>query len=399
MKNSFYIAKRYFLSKKKTSLVNLIVFLSILSFSVSTFSMSTILFVFSGLENLTKNFYNRDYPDITISSLKKKDFFIDEKVIKKIKQIKEIKAFSKSLEKPVCLYYNNKEYFFYLKGIDKKYEKIMGKFKKIELKKNNNKDYDHINLYVDSFFIEPYIPILLQIKNNYSYRILIFSEKKKGNIFIPFIIKKKFFIKGIFWFNKEIDKKYLFCELYEIQKAIKKKIINILEIKIFEKKNIYNIKKRLMNIFGPNFNIVTSLEKEKYFYKIINTEKIFIYFLFILMTLITGFNLFNSIFVLQLDKKEEFHTFWYIGYPLYKIKRISFCIGLLITFIGWFIGMFFSIVISLIQNSYKIFYIDMETPFPIKITIVDFYMTTFFILILGIIISFFSSKKMNSMIL
>ncbi|AFJ91018.1 ABC transporter permease [Blattabacterium sp. (Blaberus giganteus)] len=394
MTTSFYISIRYFFSKKKINIVNIIVFLSILSIGVSTFSLSTILFVFSGLEYLNKKFYQIHYSDITISCLNEKDFFIDDNILtKKIKSIQGILACSKIMEKQVFLYYNNHEYFITLKGVDMEYEKVMNKFKKINLKNNKS---DFLSIYVGWSSMISYFPMLFSSIKNNPLQILILDYQK--NAFDSFLMKKKVFIKGVFHFSPKMDKKYLFCNLHELQNTIKKKVFHTLEIKIHDKADIHNLKNILIKKLGPKFKIITRTEKEIILHKVINTEKIFIYFLFTLITLITGFNLFSAIFILQLDKIKELFTLWSIGFSLYRIKMIFFYMGLIITIFGCLSGLFISYIISFIQEKYKIFKIAKIIPFPIKITIEDSYMVICIIIIIGLIISFFSLKRINNMI-
>ncbi|WP_185852134.1 ABC transporter permease [Blattabacterium cuenoti] len=392
MSTSFYISIRYFFYKKKTNLVNIIVFLSILSISVSTFSLSTILFVFSGLENLNKKFYQTYYPDITVLHSNEEDFFLDDNVIKKIKSIQGIITLSKTMEKKVFFYYNHHEYFILLKGVDTEYEKVMKKFKRINLKNNR---FDHLNIYVGWSSMVSYFPILYHVIN-LPFQIFILDYKK--NPLDSFFLKKKISIKGIFHFIPKMDKKYFFCDLSELQHITNKKFFHALEIKIHDKANVNNMKNILIKKLGPKFNVITRAEREKIFYKVLNTEKIFIYFLFILMTLITGFNLFSAIVILQLDKLKELFTLWSMGFSLYKIKMIFFYVGFMITIFGCLSGVFLSYIISLIQEKYKIFKISKRIPFPVKITIEDSSIVVCIILIIGSIISFYSLRRINHII-
>ncbi|WP_113738068.1 ABC transporter permease [Blattabacterium clevelandi] len=399
MNPSCYIAIRYFFSKKKTNIVNIIIFLSILSLSISTFSLSSILSVFSGVKNLNIKFYQNNYPDIVISSWKKENIFINDKILKeKMKSIKGIFSFSKTMEKKVYLYYQNNKYFFHLKGVDSEYGKVMNNFKKIVF--INKSFYKKLNIYIGISSFLPFFSLLFfdKIEKNPTKIICFFFDKKKTNN-TPLIIQKKVKIKGLFHFNQEVDNQYLFCDISEIQKLIKKKTFHFLEIKIHKNENVNNIKNLLKKKFGSKFMIQTRIEKEKSFSKIINTEKIFIYFLLFLISLIAGFNLISAIFILQLDKKENIFILWSFGYSLYKIKKIFFYIGFIITFSGWFLGICISYIISILQEKYHIFKIGGKLPFPVKFTIEDFFMTTCIILTIGIMISFFSSKRMNYLLI
>ncbi len=135
--------------------------------------------------------------------------------------------------------------------------------------------------------------------------------------------------------------------------------------------------------------IKTRIEEEKYFYKIVNTEKMFIYFLFSLITLITGFNLMSAIYILQLDKKNQLFVLWSFGYSLSEIQKIFFYIGILITFFGWSTGIFVSYIVSLLQRTYHFFKMIDKIPFPVKFTIKNFFLITCVIFMVGIIISIF----------
>ncbi|WP_341659796.1 FtsX-like permease family protein, partial [Blattabacterium cuenoti] len=381
----------------KTNLVNIIVFLSILSIGVSTFSLSTILFVFSGLENLNKKFYQIHYPDITISYSNEKDFSIDDNVIKIIKSIRGIRAVSKTMEKKVFFHYNNHEYFLLLKGVDIEYGKVMKKFRKINLKKNNKNKFDSLNIYVGWSYVGSYFPILSHVINlNMPLQMFIIDSNK--NTLSSFFIKKNVFVRGFFHFSPKMDRKYLFCDLYDLQDIMKKKVFHTLEIKIHKNMNMYNLKDFLVKKLGSKFNIITRVEREDIFYKVMNTEKIFIYFLFILMILITGFNLFSAICILQLDKIKELFALWSMGFSLYRIKMIFFYMGLMITTFGCLSGVFFSYILSFIQEKYKIFKIVKKIPFPVKITLKDSYIVICIILIIGSIISFYSLRKNSNMI-
>ncbi|WP_238784053.1 hypothetical protein [Blattabacterium cuenoti] len=154
--------------------------MSIISLSISTFSLSTILSVFSGLKDLNIKFYQNNYPDIIISSFNGKEIFFHENVLnKKMRSIKGIMCFSKTMEKKVFFHYKNEKYFFHLKGVDSKYEEVMNQFKKITFQDKNDKNLSHnkLDLYVGLSFIFPFL-FMDKIETD-SMSISFFSYKKK----------------------------------------------------------------------------------------------------------------------------------------------------------------------------------------------------------------------------
>ncbi|WP_238784811.1 ABC transporter permease [Blattabacterium cuenoti] len=367
--------------------------MSTISLSISTFSLSTILSVFSGLEDLNIKFYQNNYPDIIISSFNGKDIFFHENIFnEKMRSIKGIMCFSKTMEKKVFFHYKNEKYFFHLKGVDSKYEEVMNKFKKITIKNDKNLSHNKLDLYVGISSIFPFL-FMDEIETD-SMSISFFSYKNK-KAFVPFLMQKKVRIKGLFHFNQEIDQKYLFCDILDIQNLINKNVFHSLEIKIHQEENIDKIKNILKKKFGPKFRIKTRTEEKRAFYKVINTEKIFIYFLFSLITIMTAFNLIGAIFILQLDKRENIFLLWSFGYSLYRIRRIFFYIGVIISVFGWMIGILTTYILSLLQDRYHLLKIGGKIPFPMKFTIENFGMMTCIILTVGFFISFISSKKIE----
>lgn len=408
----FNIAIRYLFSKKKINIVNIIVVLSIISFSISTFSLSIILFIFSGLENLSKDFHNKNYPDISISFLDKKELFTDDLITKiKLKSIKGIKKFSRSMKINIMLEDNNKKkYFLYLKGVDSQYENIIKNFKKVDLINFNKnlKEKNYFPIYIGLTSISHFFQYLPTLYENYNNKIndnsdilfmklppmkLIFFLYKNSK---PFFIQKNLFVKGLFHFDKMNDSRYIFCDILEIQNLMKNKYFQTIDIKVDKNIDITKIKKKLKDKLGKKFNIKSREDQEESFHKIVKTEKIFIYFLFSLISLITGFNLYSAIFILKLDKKKQIFLLWSFGYD--KINKIFLYTGFIITIFGWFIGIFLSLFVSMLQNTYKIFKISENVIFPIKLTSGDLFLVTCTILTIGIILSFLSSEKRYNII-
>ncbi|WP_185864456.1 ABC transporter permease [Blattabacterium cuenoti] len=399
----FQIAIRYLFSKKRINIVNIIVILSIISLSISAFSLSIILFIFSGLEDLSKNFYDKNYPDIRISCLKKKELMKDNNFLiieKKLKSVKGIENFSKTIKIKIMLNYidnNDKKYFLYLKGIDSKYENVIKNFKKVDTI-NSFQKIDDFPVYIglDSFsFLFHDLQMLYnndirnKITNNHHQMMELFFFFYKNDK--PLLIRKNLFIKGFFYSEKMNDSKYIFCDIHNIQNLMNEKYFQTIDIKVDHTNDITKVKQNLKNKLGNKFDIKSRIDQEEYFHKILKIERIFIYSLFSLISLIIGFNLYSAIFILQLDKKKQIFLLWSFG--AIKIKNIFLYTGLIITIFGWLIGILLSFVIYILQKTYKIFKISENVIFPIKLTLGDLCLVTCTILTMGIILSFLSSER------
>ena len=70
----FYIAWRYFLSKKKIGYVHLLSFITQIGIAIGTAALVIVLSVFNGFENLVLSMYNVFDPQLKISSSEGKTF-------------------------------------------------------------------------------------------------------------------------------------------------------------------------------------------------------------------------------------------------------------------------------------------------------------------------------------
>lgn len=120
----FYIARRYLIAKKGSQAVSFITGLSVFAMMVAVASMFIIISVFSGLEDLNKEFISDLHADLTLKSKQGKLIPHLDKTLAILKSEKEIAHFSKIIEEKVYIDYNNVGEIAYLRGVDSAYTKV-----------------------------------------------------------------------------------------------------------------------------------------------------------------------------------------------------------------------------------------------------------------------------------
>ena len=101
-------------------------------------------------------------------------------------------------------------------------------------------------------------------------------------------------------------------------------------IKLKNPDNADLVKADLQNLLGSKYELKTKSEENAAFWKMINTEKLFIYMIFALVIFITTFNLAGAIIILQLDKKEQARSLISLEMNLKALRNIYFYTGILI---------------------------------------------------------------------
>ncbi|MCT2561367.1 ABC transporter permease [Chryseobacterium herbae] len=392
MKNiAFYIASRYLLAKKGSTAVTFITWLSVGAMMVAVTAMFVIISVFSGLETLNKDLISNLHADLTLKSASGKTVKDLDKVTSVLKNNKAISSFSRVIEEKVYVNYKGKGDIAYLRGVDSAYIKV------------NPIDKDVFYGTYPSFKYSNEVLMETNLHNRLS--IPIDSTSNYATIFMPkpgtgiinkeedIYNKRDFLVTGVFPGKDQLDS-YIIApiELTEELLSLPKKSAYQIVIKLKNPENADAVKQSLINSLGKNIEIKTKEEENAAFWKMINTEKMFIYLIFALVIFITTFNLAGAIIILQLDKKEQSRSLISLGFPIRHLRMTYFYTGLLIVISGVISGLIVGTILCYFQLYTEFFRANEILPFPVKIVGKNYLIVASTASLFGIIISWFFSK-------
>ena len=392
MKNiAFYIASRYLLSKKGSTAVTFITWLAVGAMTVAVTAMFVIISVFSGLEDLNKDLISNLHADLTIKSTTGKTLKDFNKINAVLKNNKEISHFSRVIEEKVYINYNGKGDIAYLRGVDSAYTKV------------NPIDEDVFYGAYPSFKYANEVLMENSLDNRLS--IPVPSSTDYSTIFMPkpgtgiinkeadIYNKKEILVTGVFPGKDQLDN-YIISpiELTEELLNLPKHSAYQIVVKLKNPENTDAVKKQLLSSLGKNIEIKTKEEENAAFWKMINTEKLFIYLIFALVIFITTFNLAGAIIILQLDKKEQARSLISLGFPLSHLRQIYLYTGILIVISGIITGLIFGTALCYFQQYSEFFKANETLPFPVKIVGKNYFIVALTALLFGSIISWVFSK-------
>ena len=126
----------------------------------------------------------------------------------------------------------------------------------------------------------------------------------------------------------------------------------------------------------------------------LNTENIAIYFIFTLVLVISLFNVIGSLNIMILEKKPNLKILNAIGFPEKNNKKIFFYLGLMISWIGGFVGLLIGLSLLLIQYYSPFLYVPGTSfPYPVSFKLNDIFLVLLTLFILGLISSLWSTLK------
>ncbi len=414
---SLWIAVKYFFSFNKGSAINIISLITVLGIMFSTIAMVLVLSIFNGFEGLVTNLYQGYVPNLKIESSQGSFFLTDsvidfnsqQTIIDKLKKYENDIIFSEVLEEEIILGYekNNND--------STEFPKVFGRIKGVS---ENYNDVSNITNYIlvesdkykflDRQHSNSVIMVGLNIANNLNLSVAntyqqanrqinllkiwsIKTSSKKPELFY----KNGFINSAIFSISPEFDN-YIFSSI-ELVRNIFEKPNHCSYIEIKFKNNLnFNIQDMLQKELGDQFIVKNFKEQIPFLYKMVNTERIGVYLIFILILLVTMITLIGSLTIFILQKKEDMFILIALGSSVKKLKNIFMIWGQIIVVIGLFSGLIFGLIFSVLQNQFHFLTISGDfiiDYYPIEVRIIDLINIFIIVNIMGLVTSFLVSRR------
>ena len=394
MRNTpLYIATRYLLSKKGSTAVTFIAWLAALAMMVAVTAMFIIISVFSGLEDLNRDLIANLHADITVKSNQGKTLPEIDKATKILSENKEIAHFSKVIEERVYINFRENGDIANLRGVDSAYIFVNPIDKNIFYGSYPSFKYSNEVLLENKLDNRLAIPV----GESSDFASLMMPKPGTGIISKEEDIfnKREIFVSGVFPGNDQLDNTVISpIELTRELLDLPKKSAYTIVIKLKNPDLTDTVKNQLQEKLGTKYLVTTKAEENAAFWKMINTEKLFIYLIFSLVIFITTFNLAGAIIILQLDKKEQAKSLISLGMNLKSLRNIYFYTGLLIVFFGIVSGLVLGTAISYFQITTGLFKAGAgsELAFPVRIRLINYFVVGATAAVFGFLVSWIFSK-------
>lgn len=396
MNLSLLIAKRYFFSRKKKSFINFISFMSMLGIGIGTMATIAVLSVFNGLEDLNRSIFKSFDPDIKISAIEGKVFAIEKDKLTKLKQVQGIDYVTEVIQDNALVMYEEGKMVVTLKGVDSTFQKnsrlkgslVEGSF----LLHKDDIDYAFIGGNV-------YGALNISLDNILEPLEIWYPKNQKKLSLIPEnnINKKVINISGVYALEQFHDD-YVYVPLSVAQELTEfEDKRTALEIQLKPEADADQIQDEVKSIFGDKFLVQNQDEQNANLFRAIKIEKLFIFIALVFIIGVASFNIFFSLTMLVIDKKEEVRTLYAMGADDSLIKRIFFSEGAIISFIGTTVGLILGLLFCLTQARFGWLGMGMDSAvvdaYPVKINPMDFLITAVAVVVITLLVSYFPAKR------
>jgi lipoprotein-releasing system permease protein len=395
----FYIAKRYFFSRKKTSFISLISIISMLGVGIGTMALVVVLSVFNGLEEFQRGLFKSFDADLKVSIIKGKHFDCPPQLLQKITKIEGIKSITQVIEENVLLRYRDAQMVVNLKGVDDSFLKE-DRLKKAMIDGNLVlKDHGISNaivgsgvaiklgIDVDAFFT----PLEVWFPQNTNAKTLDFYASDAFN-------KMSLIPSGVFSIEQQYDDNYIFAPLSFAQTLFDyTNERTSLEIQVNNDQSISRIQRAVKELLGNDFLIQSQDEQHASLLRAIKIEKLFVFLTLSFIIGIASFNIFFSLSMLAIEKKEDVKTLYAMGANASMIQKIFLAEGAIVAFSGAIVGLTLGFILCWLQQSYGLVSMGIVgaliDAYPVKMQFSDFFFTSIVVVIITLLASYFPAKR------
>ncbi|MCZ8353829.1 MAG: ABC transporter permease [Cyclobacteriaceae bacterium] len=377
MNASFFIAKRYLLSKRKTNFISIISWLAVTAVAIITASLIVVMSVFNGLEDLLFSLNNTFDAPLLVKPTKGKSFVVTDSLLNTIEQTEGVAIVTEVIEDYAYLRYRQANQLVTIKGVSnnfldhKRIDKAInnGKLRLTEDNSNFAIIGAGIEYNLSVMIDEPYFPMQLYYikKSNTSGSIDPSQLYSQVNV-VP---------TASFSIVQQYDDHYVIVPLRVAEQLMDyKNRRTAIEIKAKESYSVTQVQNALQKKLGERFLVLNHQQQHADLYKLLKMEKLFVFMAFAILLGIGALNIFFGLMMLTLDKKKDLSILVSMGASEKFIQRIFLLEGILIAGIGTTIGLALGGLICWLQMNFKLISMGVNNAvtegYPIKPMASDF---------------------------
>ena len=348
-----FIAKRYLFAKKSHNVINIISAISAIGMAIGTAALIIILSIYNGFDSLIRSMMGNVEPDLLITPASGKVFIPEGETYDWIYDQPSVKNMCCVLQEQVFINYDGKQGLALAKGVDWIYEdesplKDMVLEGKFTLHRGD----------VPLAAVGAGLAYEMGINPRFRAPIEIYYPTRTGRISManPAASLENIDVWPSCTFNvsADVDSKLMIIPIEKMRELLEyTEEVSAVEIRVTEgtsSKEIAVLQKGIAERLGPDFRVKDRFQQNESLYKMMKYEKAAIYMILIFIIIIIAFNIFGSLSMLIIEKKDDIKTLRSLGAQDGLIKRIFVLEGWMISLVGLAGGLAAGIGFSLLQQ-------------------------------------------------
>ena len=350
-----FIARRYLFAKKSHNVINIISAISAVGMAIGTAALIIILSIYNGFDELVKSTLSNVEPDILITPAKGKVFVPEGEAFDRIKDNPLVGEYNLILQENVFVDYDGHQGIAKAKGVDSAFEAESPLAEHI-----TNGEFSLHKGQLPQMVVGAGLAYKMGMNPAFLASAELYFPIRDRNFSLAnpaaSIETVRMRPSGIFSVNQQIDDDLMIVPIEEMRKLLGyEEEVSGVEIRLTEgstAKDIRSAIKHIQKELGPEFKVLDRFRQNTSLYKMMRYEKAAIFLILIFVIIIIALNIFGSITMLIIEKKDDIETYRSLGATDKLLRRTFTLEGWLISLLGLAAGLVVGIGFSLAQQHF-----------------------------------------------
>ena len=348
-------ALRYLFARKSHNVINIISGISVAGMAIGTAALIIILSVFNGFNKLVSDSLGDAQPDLVVKPAAGKAFVPDSTVFAWLYDQELVYNMSSVIEEQAFIAFDGKQSLARVKGVDSVFEE--------ESPLQNHITDGIFSLHRGTLpraVVGSSLAWSMDINPRFIAPLEIYYPDREGSISLSnpaaSLRSTKVTVAGLFAINAELDAELVIVPIETMRELLDyDDEVSAVEIRVQKgtaDKALNGLAAELSERLGPDYEVLDRYRQNEALYKMMRYEKLAIYMILIFIVIIIAFNIYSSLTMLIIEKKDDIGTLHSLGAPESLTRRIFLLEGWLISLLGLVIGLLLGIAFVLLQQKY-----------------------------------------------
>ena len=357
MKLSRFIARRYLFAKKSHNVINIISIISAAGIAIGCAALVIILSVYNGFDGVVRDLNDAATADVLVTPVRGKVFVPDER-FDAFREDPRVKAVCGVLEESVFVQYGDRNKVVVARGVDSLYEQVTA-LRDHLVEGDFSLTFGDLNQVV----LGRLVAMELGVRTTFLQPLTAWfpSRTRQVDLLNPLasLRQEKLHPAGIVSLEQNFDQKYLFMPLPALRELLEyQDEVSAVEIYLtpqgLDRKGMASreVLSQLKASLGDAFLVRDRQQQNTTLYKLLIYEKVAIYLILLFVMLIISFNIYGSLSMLIIEKRDDIATLQAMGADDALVGRIFVREGWMISLLGIAAGVGIGLLVCLLQQHY-----------------------------------------------
>ena len=390
-------ALRYLFARKSHNVINIISGISVAGMAIGTAALIIILSVFNGFNKLVSDSLGDAQPDLVVKPAAGKAFVPDSTAFAWLYDQELVYNMCSVIEEQAFIAFDGKQSLARVKGVDSVFEE--------ESPLQNHITDGIFSLHRGTLpraVVGSSLAWSMDINPRFIAPLEIYYPDREGSISLSnpaaSLRSTKVTVAGLFAINAELDADLVIVPIETMRELLDyDEEVSAVEIRVQKgttDKALNGLAAELSERLGPDYEVLDRYRQNEALYKMMRYEKLAIYMILIFIVIIIAFNIYSSLTMLIIEKKDDIGTLRSLGAPEPMTRRIFLLEGWLISLLGLVIGLVLGIVLVYLQQKFGLIRMPgnyVISAYPVILKVSDILWTVVGVALVGYLIALLPS--------